>query len=874
MSGCTGCSDEFGRHRVVEEPAFTRQLNHAAPPSDQSLRRQAVQCFRQERNQVAVRLFGNQSQVRAVHAAEAQDQTFPGRCFRVQGFRFADRVLTGQRAANPGCRAAVILVADSMDITGRARTESEKIAAAPVNLIVAATAAGPGKTGDFVLFESGSFQTVHGRRVQVPFECVAGLEQLSLFSSRPERSSFFKRQPVCGNVDGPQFDGGLQIAGPFFESLAGDCENQIEADVRDPVSRAFECINRLAGSVSAFQQLQMAVVEGLDAQTQAVDAGAGKTVKFGIRQSVRIRLDTEFGLRAELECGSQQLHQSLHLLFVQLGGCPATDKQRVDRACQPTLVDLVLQCLKERFCQIIAPGNEREIAVPAPVGTEGNVDVDCTRLSHSISPAGDPASVPVRNVRPVEWLRRRSGHGCRQFIDLPSSLASAPLEARLMPSSSRSDPTRRGDRRGARRRSRHSRAIPISTAPRPLDVVSDVEQVPVVTVRTTFPHPNIFRKRVAQVPDTVQAGDLVAVDSTDGSRLGFGWYNPAAEVAVRIICWGQKPPDDAFWDALLERALTHRRQMLSAEHPADALRLLHAEGDFLPGLVADRYANVLSIEAFSLPMFQRAEALAARLRGMIDQVEHVVIRTGPHSESQEGFDAPVIVSPGTPDSVVIQEYGTRFRIRFDEGHKTGFFCDQRENRRRLTELTPGRSVADICCYTGGFAVQAATLGRAGDVTAVDLDETALSLARSNAHLNQARVRCVHADAFSWMRDMVRNGRQFDVLVLDPPKLIHSRSELEEGRRAHFDLNRLAMQLVSPGGILVTFTCAGLLSREEFEKLVCAAARQAGPPMPGAEDRRMPRDAQIFERTGAGPDHPTATNCPESDYLKALWLRLG
>ena len=128
-----------------------------------------------------------------------------------------------------------------------------------------------------------------------------------------------------------------------------------------------------------------------------------------------------------------------------------------------------------------------------------------------------------------------------------------------------------------------------------------------------------------------------------------------------------------------------------------------------------------------------------------------------------------------------------------------------------------------------------------------------------------------------MRDIVRNGRQFDVLALDPPKLIHSREEIEEGRRTHFDLNRLALQLVRPGGIMVTFTCAGLLTNEEFDKLVRSAARQAGPPIPGTESeenpRRQPREVQIFDRTGASSDHPVAGSCPESEYLRALWLRV-
>jgi len=431
-----------------------------------------------------------------------------------------------------------------------------------------------------------------------------------------------------------------------------------------------------------------------------------------------------------------------------------------------------------------------------------------------------------------------------------------------------------GRREGDRPRRRFS--VRIDTSARPLDIAYSASSLPVVTVRTSAPFPNVFRKRIATIPDGLEPGALVAVNGPDGERLGYGYFNPAAEISLRIIRWGEAPPDDAFWDQTLDRALSLRHELLTLPDSTTAMRVIHAEGDFLPGLVVDRYDDVLSIEAFSLAMFQRAEALTQRLAEFCG-TKHFIIRTSPHSEEQEGFDAPPVRSPGLPSSVVIQEYGTRFRVSFEEGHKTGFFCDQRDNRQKLASYCAGRSVADICCYTGGFAVQAKVLGKAADVTAIDLDEKPLQLAKANANLNQARINCVQADAFAWMRDMVRNGRQFDVLVLDPPKLIHSHAEIEEGRKKHFDLNRLAMQLVKPGGLMLSCTCSGLLDRTEFDKLLCAASRQAGPPLPGQEEsefpRRQPRDMQIIDRTGAGSDHPIAANCPEGDYLKATWMRL-
>src|SRR5690606_29946886 len=177
-----------------------------------------------------------------------------------------------------------------------------------------------------------------------------------------------------------------------------------------------------------------------------------------------------------------------------------------------------------------------------------------------------------------------------------------------------------------------------------------------------------------------------------------------------------------------------------------------------------------------------------------------------------------------------------------------------DNRRMLASLCRGKSVLDLCCYTGGFAVQAKKLGQAEEVIGVDLDEAPLRLARENAALNQVRVRFVQSDVFPFMRDMLRAGRQFDVVVLDPPKLIRSRAEIDEGTRKHFDLNRLAMQLVRPGGLLLSCTCAGLLPQDEFLKLIYSAARQAGgpegPPDEEGRVRHLPRPMQILAKTGA------------------------
>lgn len=402
------------------------------------------------------------------------------------------------------------------------------------------------------------------------------------------------------------------------------------------------------------------------------------------------------------------------------------------------------------------------------------------------------------------------------------------------------------------------------------------DALPAVYLRTPTPHQTIFQKRIAHVDHSARPGDWVAVYYDEHELLGYGLYNPRSEIAVRMIRWGEKLPDEAYWDELLDTAIALRRDVLKLDEVTDAYRVIHAESDGFPGLVVDRYGDTLSAEAFSVGMFQRAEALLARLAPKLG-CRHTIVQTSPQSLPQEGFLADAIASPELPRQVTTQEFGTRFRVRFEGGHKTGFFCDQRDNRKLLAQFCPGKTVLDLCCYTGGFAVQAKKLGNAADVIGVDLDENPLELARENANLNQVRCKFVQADAFAYMRDMLQAGRKFDVVVLDPPKLIRSRAELEEGTRKHFDLNRLAMQLVKPGGMLLSCTCAGLLPNEEFLRLLYNASRQAGPLVTPATAtttaRHAARTMQVLFRTGAAADHPVGAHCPETEYLHAVWMRL-
>lgn len=368
----------------------------------------------------------------------------------------------------------------------------------------------------------------------------------------------------------------------------------------------------------------------------------------------------------------------------------------------------------------------------------------------------------------------------------------------------------------------------------------------------------LFRKRLGDIDRRAQPGDLVELRLPDKSRFGQGLYNLRAEATIRILTRGDQVADEEWWTRQLQSAIDLRTEFLKLGATTDAWRVVHAEGDGLPGLVVDRYGPVLALEVYSLAMYQRATAIAELLSRLMD-TQHWVVLPAPRTLDHEGFEAEPYSSPDLPRQVTITERGTKYEINFAKGHKTGFFCDQRDNRQELTRFTAGKSVLDLCCYTGGFSVAAKSRGGAGETTGVDLDEDAIGLAKRNGRINHAQIRYVHADAFNYMRDMRTNGKTFDVVVLDPPKLVHSRDEESSGKGKYFDMNRLAMQLVAPGGLLVTCSCSGLLADEDFRRLVIAAV---------PEDRR----AQILHTAGAGADHPIATNCLETGYLKTVWVR--
>ena len=397
---------------------------------------------------------------------------------------------------------------------------------------------------------------------------------------------------------------------------------------------------------------------------------------------------------------------------------------------------------------------------------------------------------------------------------------------------------------------------------------------PWVSLRSANFHPFIFQRMIATADPAAKPGDLVNVYDKFGILFGRGLYNPRSQITLRMLAHGNAPVDDAFWRAALERAVALRRT-LNLDAVTDAYRLVHAEGDGLSGLIVERYADCLVFEIFALGMFQRVPMLAENLAAILGAPTSLdrpgraspnwrtIVRADEHVERLEGFK---VLKPKAdadePRTVVIREHGIRYRVDMAGGHKTGFFCDQRDNRRAFAALCNDASVLDVCCYTGGFGLCAKILGKAREVTSVDLDEAALATAKENVNLNNTRISLVHADAFVYMRQMETAGHRFDAIVLDPPKLATSRENIEEAIRKYHDLASVAARIVKPGGVLLACSCSGLVSPAEFDEAVLRGVRRPG------------RTIQIINQTGAAADHPVMTTCPESAYLKTLWLRLS
>jgi 23S rRNA (cytosine1962-C5)-methyltransferase len=376
-------------------------------------------------------------------------------------------------------------------------------------------------------------------------------------------------------------------------------------------------------------------------------------------------------------------------------------------------------------------------------------------------------------------------------------------------------------------------------------------------------HPWVYPGAIAAVEGDPADGAEVELVSHAGNFIARGLYNARSKLRVRLYCWSPDVPlDAAFFRDRLDAAVRLRRDILRLDGPGRACRLVFSEADGLSGLTVDRYDRWLVAQFTALALAQRRELFAELLRDLTG-AEGIYLRTERGIGRLEGLelhDGPLWgQTPGEP--VTVEDGGLRVLVNLAEGQKTGYYLDQRDNRRAVARLAAGRRVLDAFCYSGGFGLHAARAGAAA-VVGVDSSEAALELARANAGLNGLdNVAFVGAEVFDHLAALAAAGERFGVVVLDPPKFARTQGAVEEALRGYRRLQALALRLLERDGILVTCCCSGLITGDMLADLLAQLA---------VEERR---EVQVLQRRGQAPDHPVAVTCPESNYLKCLISRV-
>lgn len=378
-------------------------------------------------------------------------------------------------------------------------------------------------------------------------------------------------------------------------------------------------------------------------------------------------------------------------------------------------------------------------------------------------------------------------------------------------------------------------------------------------------HPWLFAGSVAHLNGRARAGDTVEIVSDRGDVLAKAAFSPQSQIRARL--WTADPAetvDDAFFKRRVAAAVA-RRAALPELAGQEGVRLIHAESDGLPGVIADQYGDTVVVQLTSAGADKWRNAIVGALVKATG-CARVFERSDSDVRGLEGLEPTTGwlhgEAPATPLSIL--ENGVRLGIDIETGHKTGFYLDQRENRRLLGELSAGKSVLNCFCYTGGFSLQALA-GGAASVLSIDSSGPALARARANLALNgqlpAERAEWLEADVFQALRDFRKEGRTFDLIVLDPPKFAPSAAHAERAAKAYKDINLLGFRLLNPGGLLMTYSCSGGVGLELFQKIIAGAASDAG------------RDARIVRRLAGAADHPVALNFPEGEYLKGLLVQV-
>jgi 23S rRNA (cytosine1962-C5)-methyltransferase len=372
-------------------------------------------------------------------------------------------------------------------------------------------------------------------------------------------------------------------------------------------------------------------------------------------------------------------------------------------------------------------------------------------------------------------------------------------------------------------------------------------------------HPWVFSNEIREIRGDSPPGAAAEVYDSEGRFIGTGYHNPSSLIAVRLLSRQRVDINSvSFFRERIEKALDYRR----SRYPGlESFRAVYSEGDFLPGLIVDKYGDYLAVQFLTRGIDTRKELIISALLDVFNP-RGIVARNDAGVRIMEGLDETVETLHGdTPGIVEVEEHGLRFRVDIQRGQKTGHFFDQKDNHLLLKGISRNKEVLDCFCYTGSWGLHAAFYG-ASSVTCVDVSERALALARENAALNglTTPMRFEAEEAFDRLRSLKSEGRNFDLVVLDPPAFVKSRKALKEAEKGYLTINRRAMEILREGGYLITCSCSYHMGREMFRDLLAKAGKLAG------------REMRVLESRAQAHDHPVLLAVPETEYLKCFLMQ--
>jgi 23S rRNA (cytosine1962-C5)-methyltransferase len=378
-------------------------------------------------------------------------------------------------------------------------------------------------------------------------------------------------------------------------------------------------------------------------------------------------------------------------------------------------------------------------------------------------------------------------------------------------------------------------------------------------------HPWVFSGAIESIKGKPASGEIIRLTDHEDKFMAYGFYNNQSRVAVRLLEWNENTDiNESWWRNRIRKAVEARSDLLDSGE-TDTCRLIFSESDFLPGLIVDKYSNFLSVQLLTSGIEGIKDILLDELQILL-KPDGIFDRSDASSRSYEGLDASFgkLYGVDPPEFLPIKENGIKYQVNIAEGQKSGFYCDQRDNRKFVAQYAKGKRVLDCFCYSGGFTLNALKYA-ASEVISLDSSALALETLKQNIVLNEMtkmQQQSIQSDVNKQLRIFKEDGHKFDLIILDPPKYAPSRSALTKAARAYKDLNRLAMSLLIPGGLLATFSCSGAVDLATFKQILAWAALDAG------------KEVQFIQQFSQPEDHPVRSSFPEGEYLKGLLCRVN